>query len=363
MRPVSVRIMHPAADREAGPLERWVSEVRARLGERHATGFRTAGAGDVEIVTGSADGIPFGRRLRSLVEGIHPRHGGGLVVLGSGAVPLATTADRAAFVAAAGADDCQALANNRYSADVVAIARVDALPPVPDLPGDNALPRWLDEVAGYRVADLRGRWRLGMDVDSALDLVLLAMDADPPVDLEPVRDRLAAVRAIAADRRAELLVAGRTSATTLAWLERHTSARVRAWVEERGLRAASVLAQGPAAAPTGTRPPVSLLGSLVDRDGPGSLGEQLARFADAAIVDSRVLLAHRLGADESGWPPAEDRFASDLLLADRVSDPWLRELTASASAAPIPILLGGHSLVGPGARLAVGRARPAMRWT
>lgn len=110
------------------------------------------------------------------------------------------------------------------------------------------------------------------------------------------------------------------------------------------------------------RPPASVLGALLERDGPGSLGRHLARFADAAIVDSRVLLAHRLGAEEATWPIAEDRFASDLLLADRIADPWLRELTTSAVAAPIPVLLGGHTLVGPGARLVVGGPSRGARW-
>ena len=50
----------------------------------------------------------------------------------------------------------------------------------------------------------------------------------------------------------------------------------------------------------------------------------------------------------------------DLLLADRISDPWLRELTAAARDAPIPVVLGGHSLVGPGLRLALARNRS---WT
>ena len=176
------------------------------------------------------------------------------------------------------------------------------------------------------------------------------------------------VRAVAADRHAELVLAGRTSAATLAWLEGGAAARVRAWVEERGLRAASRLAQGArdAIATTpgaGQRPPASLLGALLERDGPGSLGGLLARFGDAAIIDTRVLLAHRLGADEAGWPVAEDRFASDLLLPDAVSDPWLRELTASAAAAPIPVLLGGHSLVGPGVRLVVGKPLRVRPWT
>jgi hypothetical protein len=66
-----------------------------------------------------------------------------------------------------------------------------------------------------------------------------------------------------------------------------------------------------------------------------------------------VLLAHRLGADERRWPVAEGRYASDLLLHERVADPWLRALTRSALEAPVPIALGGHTLVGPGIRLAL----------
>ena len=96
-----------------------------------------------------------------------------------------------------------------------------------------------------------------------------------------------------------------------------------------------------------------MLGALLDRDGPAAFGELLARFGDAALVDSRVLLAHRLGADERAWPAPEDRFASDLLLHERVADPWLAALTRAAAEAPIPIVLGGHTLVGPGVRLAL----------
>ncbi len=371
MAPVSVRILHPEPGTGAGPLTRRLADARSRVAERHRRGFLAAGAADVAIESGPPDDRSFGDRLRRLVE----RTGtpGGLIVLGSGAIPLATAADRRAFVAVAASDDRSALANNRYSADVVAIARAGSLPAIPDLPGDNALPRWLEEVAGYRVDDLRRRWRLSYDLDGPLDLVLLDRSAAGPGGAADPRDtvvvdRLAAVRASAADRRAELLVAGRTSAATLGWLERHAAARVRAWVEERGLRASSRLAQiggtsdGDRRGRAG-RAPVSLLGLALDRDGPGSLGEQLARFADAAIIDSRVLLAHRLGGDEAGWPSAEDRFASDLLLADAVGDPWLRELTASAVAAPIPILLGGHTLVGPGVRLVVDGPPRGARWT
>jgi hypothetical protein len=121
---------------------------------------------------------------------------------------------------------------------------------------------------------------------------------------------------------------------------------VRALIEERGLRASGRLA-----GEERQRPPRSVLGALLERDGPAAIGARLAELGDAALVDSRVLLAHRLGPDESAWPPAEDRFASDLLDAPAIVDPWLAELTAAAASASIPVLLGGHSLVGPGIRL------------
>ena len=361
MPPVAARILHPGLDPGSGPLTRWVADARTTLAEHHRRAFVAAGADDVAIVGGPPDERPFGDRLRQLVADVGE---GGLIVLGSGSIPLATANDRQAFVAVAGGEARRALANNRYSADVVAIARAETLAGIPDLPGDNALPRWLDEVAGYQVDDLRRRWRLAIDIDGPLDLVLVGASGvgDTP-DLSLLESRMDALRAVAADPRAEVLVGGRTSSGTLAWLERHAAARTRAWVEERGLRAASRLAQDEGTgARRPDRPPGSILGLLLDRDGPGSLGDHLARFADAAIIDSRVLLAHRVGAEEAEWPRTEDRFASDLLLAERIADPWLRELTASAVAAPIPVLLGGHTLVGPGVRLVVGEMPRRAPW-
>jgi len=344
MRPVAVRILHPVPGATAGPLESWVGAARARLAERHRLGFTAAGAIDVRVVSWPLDDTPFGRRLRELVRAERPD---GLVVLGSGSIPLATRRDRRDLVDAARGSR-RALANDRFSADAIAIAdATDALAALPDDLGDNALPRWLAEVRGWSVDDLRRRWRLGVDVDGPLDIVLTADDDElasaeaQVVDTSHVRRRIEAVRAVTLDRNAELLIAGRTSSRTLAWFERNTASRTRALVEERGMRTRTA----------DQRPAASVLGALLERDGPGSLGTHLATLADGALIDSRVLLAHRCGADEGAWPRAEDRFASDLLLPDAVADPWLRDLTRAAAEAPIPVLLGGHTLVGPGARL------------
>jgi hypothetical protein len=346
---VDVAILHPEPGPDAGPLTRVTAAARLEVAERHRLGFLEAGATRATVLTGPPDGRPFGARLREIVAGLGD---GGLVVLGSGAVPLATSADRRELVAAAAGPDARALTNNRYSADVIAVARArSVLADVPDLPSDNELPRWLAEHAGLPVEDRRGRTRLGVDVDGPLDLLLLGgrwRDLVPSADGARVRAIIDAIRAVTEDPGSELLVSGRVSAANLAWLEAHTASRTRALIEERGFRTRR----------SSQRAAASVLGELLERDGPGSLGDHLERLGEAAIVDTRVLLAHRSGADPSDWPEPEDRFASDLLLPARVADPWLRDLTASAVAARIPILLGGHTLVGPGLRLALGR-RPA----
>ena len=159
MPPVAVRILHPQPAADAGPLTVWLAEVRERVAGAHAKGFAAARATDVEIVRGAPDHTPFGARLRELVRDLEPD--AGLVVLGSGAIPLATPADQRAFVEVAASGERRALANNRYSADAIAIGLAATLRTVPDLAADNALPRWLEEVARYEVAELRRRWRLG----------------------------------------------------------------------------------------------------------------------------------------------------------------------------------------------------------
>ena len=309
---VTVLVLHPPLPGGAGPLTTALDAARRELAARHLARFRAAGAATVALVEEELV-EPFGARLRRLAAAADTP---GLVVLGSGAMALARPADYRVFVAAAASDLPGALANNLYSADAVAVARTGVLRDLPDLPADNALPRWLEEVAGYRVDDLRRRPRLGFDLDSPADVVLAGGPVPAVAAASPFAAVLAAVRSVLADRRAELTVAGRMSSGTLTALERRAACRVRALIEERGLRAASRLAQGelgsstrvapasmasasaadtPSGRAVAARPPASTLGILLDHEGPGELGHVLARLGDGAIVDTRVLLAHRLG--------------------------------------------------------------------
>jgi len=341
----TVIILHPPPEGE-GPLTTLLAEARDRLADHQTTLFARGGADQVRIDR-RPRAATFGARVDELAGSV----GGGLVLLGAGAVARLTLGDARRLVAVAAAGGRRALTNNRYSSDVCAVSDAAALRSLPPLVGDNALPRWLSEQAGFAVHELPGRTRLAFDLDTPLDVAVLALLARPPAGLRRFAaehdlavPRLAELRALARDPHGELLVFGRSSAHTLAWLETHSACRIRFLAEERGLRTA-----GPR-----QRPARSTLGRLLALRGPDALVDIVAELADGAVLDLRVLLADRLGRDERRWPAPEDRFAADLVRAQDVADPWLRALTRAAAEAPLPILLGGHTLLGPGLPLILG---------
>ena len=87
----------------------------------------------------------------------------------------------------------------------------------------------------------------------------------------------------------------------------------------------------------------SLLASYLDRVGFQGFFEALGDLADAVLIDNRVILASR-----GLWPSALDRFNSDLYRWDEVENPFLRDLTRAAARAPVPVVMGGHSVVAGG---------------
>jgi hypothetical protein len=351
----AVLIFHRPAAAGEPPLVRFMASVRAELVKRQALLLARAGAGEAQIVDEWRTGLTFGEVLASLAPAR-----GGLIVFGGGAVPRLNLADARRLVAVASSAARRAVTNNRYSSDILALGRAAILRDLPPLPSDNALPRWLEEVAGYSVTDLPGRERLALDLDTPLDVCLAALVPGAPRWLRnAVGDaglavpRLEEIRVVVRDPLKELLLSGRSGSRTLAWLERNVRCRVRFLAEERGMRASSPLAIAGARSRK-PEPVRSTLSLLLAARGPAELAEVIGELADAALVDTRVLLAARLGSDESRWPGAADRYASDLHDYKAVRDPWLRELTRSATTARIPILLGSHSLVSPGVRLVVG---------
>ncbi len=277
----------------------------------------------------------------------------------------------------------EVVANNRFSTDafVVAASPPEGVPAPdgttrrgPDLaraldrldacPADNTATRCL-ESTGFRSRDLAGQPWTRFDVDTPLDLALLRLAGRLPdvpwrpspglasflemVRLPGNRDLsvpgLEAVGAVMRERTAQLVVAGRIPSAVLASLEVDTACRVRAFVEERGMRAAR------------DHRPRSLLARWIEERGPAGLVAELAALGDAVILDSRVLMAALAGsADAAAWPPSEERFAADFGDPGPIRTGWLAELVQAARDASVPILMGGHALVSDGLRLVIASA-------
>jgi CTP:molybdopterin cytidylyltransferase MocA len=349
---VTVLIFHRPANAGDPPLVRTLDEVREHLVSSQIDLFANAGVDEVTVVDEWHEGKTFGEVLAALA----PKRGGAIVLSG-GAVPLLDKKDARKLVDTAASRKRIALTNNRYSSDVVAVADALTLADLPPLPSDNALPRWLEERAAYEVDELGSRKRLGLDLDTPQDVALVALHAKAPSWLRDAAEesrlsipRLDELRQLAADPLGELLVFGRSSSQALRWLERNVRCRVRFLAEERGMRASSPLAIAGGDEQKQPRPR-STFGYEIEREGPAALTDIVRALADGAIVDSRVLLAQRWGIDEAKWPSANDRFASDLHRPREIEDEWLKRLTEATAASDLPILLGGHSLVGPGISL------------
>jgi hypothetical protein len=87
----------------------------------------------------------------------------------------------------------------------------------------------------------------------------------------------------------------------------------------------------------------SLLAYYLDAVGLARFFESLATMGQAVFLDNRVILAHK-----GLWPSAAERFHSDLRQPAQIADTFLRKLTEAAMAAPVPVIMGGHSLVSGG---------------
>lgn len=352
-------LLAEAASVGSGPYAALAAEGRRLTGTELAERLTGMGADVRPIRSAPAEGFAWGAWFAAAARGAVAASP--VAVLGyatAGSLALVDDASLATLLAPAAGT---VIANNRFSADAFALQGdlERAVTVLATSPSDNAAVRCLAD-AGYSVTDLSARSYASADVDTPQDLALLAMAGGTqavPSRSAPVAAFLAAARLpdgqplavpradqvgrVATNRVAELVVAGRISTATAAFLETETACRVRLFVEERGMRA------GP-----GT--PRSLLAAWLEERGPADLIQRLATLGDAVVLDTRVLMA-AIGrsSDPATWPPAEERFASDFLDVGPIATPWLRELTEAAAASAVPVLLGGHLLLNDGLRILV----------
>jgi len=280
----------------------------------------------------------FGRRLRELAAKYHVER---LFYMGGGSGALLSADEIHSIVERLRSADNILITNNFYSTDFAAFTPASALDAVTLPAMDNDLGWVLAQKAGLPNASLERRASTQLDVDTPADLMTLAPHPGVGSHTRAFLDSLEldtwhierAMRPLV-DRDAEVLVAGRVSAAVWEYLERETACRARVFAEERGMRASGRQTRGEVH---------SLLGYYYQQVGPQRFFETLAELGQAIFLDSRIIFAH-LGV----WPPASDRYNSDLRRPQRIADAVVREFTRAAISAPVPVVLGGHSLVSGG---------------
>jgi hypothetical protein len=280
----------------------------------------------------------FGQRLVELIAHHELER---CFYVGGGAAPLLPAQDMAAIADAMLASDPLLITNNFYSSDFVAFGPTSALEGHPPPENDNELAWLLGEEIGLPIRELPRNGATQFDVDTPVDLLTLAMHpaAGPHTRtyLTGLRLDTTAIEStlpLMLDRDATILVAGRVSSATWSYLERETACSTRILSEERGMRASGRQARGEVR---------SLLGYFLDAVGIERFFEALGTMAQAVFLDNRVIFAHR-----GLWPSAADRFHSDLRQPAQIGDAFVRDLTEGALAAPVPVIMGGHSLVSGG---------------
>jgi hypothetical protein len=310
--------------------------------EASAAAFRDQlPAGVVLDVDVEGEGFHFGRRLSDVVrrfELVRPLYTGcGLPLLKGDEMTAVALALR-------NADKRLVVANNYFSADLLGFTPGSVVDEVEFPDNDRILPRLLTTEAGFTNYPLPRTIANQFDLDSTGDLAVLSCAGGAGPRLQAYMEampldtsRLVTAARLFTDKTAEVLVAGRVGSQVWQYLEAETACRIRMYSEERGMLAAGRDTSGDAR---------SLLAFHLQAVGPRRFFAELSEMVHAAFIDTRPILAH-LGLQ----PSRPDRFRSDAMTPAGISDPWLREFTEAAIEAPIPVVLGGSSLVTSGVQL------------
>ena len=337
-------IMHPPFGESPG--ERLVREARIAAAFDLAVALRRAGVEEVlvvsrdekmagipgELLAPATDPFHCGDELKSIVARFGIER---LLYFGSGNGMLLSEAELARMIEFTSRPTPSALFNNFYSCDFAAISHASAILAA-------ALPR-IDNGLGFALADagfscfsLPRRLSTQFDLDTPAELFLLAAAGRGGDRLRTALARfglhhpkLPGLEEALTSRKAHVCLIGRINPRVWADFERGVACRTSAISEGRGMRAY----------PDGRG---TIAGEIIRRDGPAAFVARISADYDGAIIDTRPFLS------SGGLPSRADRFASDLLRPELIADQGWAEFTRAVIDAPIPIVIGGHSLVSGG---------------
>ena len=340
----------------ASPVEEMVVQVRqALLHDNLDKLSRTDGVGRIFLMTnnpalagmaraGGAEFIlnrqhprsfHFGNELKKLIL---ERNLKKVFYLSGAGCPLITAAELEQISGKLAGSPSLLYANNVQSADLVAFTVPDNFAALELPPMDNSLGMTLRDRGGLELELMPQTLGLLFDLDTPADILVLGAGPFAGPRTRAVIDtltldysRLEQAKAVLSSSYQEVALVGRVGAPVIERLNAVLKLRLRVFSEERGMKALGRLESGAV---------ISLLGLLIEQAGMERFFTYLAQVARCAFIDSRVLFAHFKFSFSD-----RERYLSDLGLWEQLEHPWLKEFTRLAAECPIPVLLGGHSLV------------------
>ena len=259
-----------------------------------------------------------------------------VVYFGSGSGMLLTPEQLEGIVRFTQRAQAAVLFNNFYSCDFAVFTDTSSLLQFPLPETDNGLGFLLADF-GVSCYSLPRSLASQFDLDTPIDLLLLKEAGRGGPRLHEFLGRqqfdhpsLKQISTLLIERTALVYLVGRVSPVTWQAFEQQVACRTAGMIEGRGMKAYA-----------DRQPPV--LATLFRERGFGDFFGALEESADAAIIDSRPLLARN-----GTLPSSYERFSSDLFRVPELKDPAWIEFTQQALNCSIPILLGGHSLVSGG---------------
>ncbi len=277
----------------------------------------------------------FGRALQAAVRD----HGLNRVFYLNGAgCPLVTVDELNMICRRLLSRDNYVYTNNTQSVDMIAFT-VSKNFGSASLPAtDNSLAMTLRDQLGLNMELMPHTPGLLFDIDTPSDLLVLGAGPYAGPHTRAALDNcrldytnLERAKQVLAAEYEDVVLIGRVGAPVIERLNSVLKLRLRVFSEERGMKSLGRIEAGEV---------ISLLGLLIDHSGLDNFFNYLSRTASCAFIDSRVLMYHY-----RHYLPDRERFLSDLGLFEHIDNPWLREFTRLAFRCPIPVVLGGHSLV------------------
>ncbi len=296
-------------------------------------------AAEFAIVDSEPNGcrFHFGARLRQVIVKYGLEN---VIYMGGAAAPLISPGEFSQIALALKRSRNTVIMNNVQSADLVAFTPARAIDEIELPDNDNSLGYLLRDIGMSRML-VPNSGRVNFDIDTPADILILGLHPDCGARVSRViasldwpRNKISEALEILRDDSREIAVIGRVGPSVIQYINANMVHRMRVFSEERGMKALGREERGEV---------VSLLGFMVKELGPSKFFEYLSSVCDLAFIDTRVIFAH-LQKQVSDW----DRFQSDLGRFQLIKNQWVKEFTRSAWESPIPVILGGHSLVAAG---------------